>query len=91
MLNLFLRNIKIMKYKNIHSIIYMLRNTILHNTETEFHLTHFELSKYPFISEFIQKLMIPLLEKIILHLILTNDPLIKYTQSELILYKKLNG
>ncbi|WP_152632543.1 hypothetical protein [Aliarcobacter butzleri] len=88
-----LNDIKLEEFisNNIHNIIYMLRNTILHNTETEFHLTHFELSKYPFISEFIQKLMIPLLEKIILHLILTNDPLIKYTQSELILYKKLNS
>ena len=68
-------------------IVYSLRNSILHNTATEFHITHYELSKNQIIADFLQQVMIPILEKIILHLIFTNNQLISYDEKSLILYK----
>jgi len=68
-------------------IVYQLRNTILHNTATEFHLTHYELSKNEIIVNFLKDFMIPILEKIILHLIIENHEIISYKENSLILYK----
>lgn len=69
-------------------IVYQLRNSILHNTATEFHITHYELSKNEIIVKFLEEVMLPNLEKIILHLITTNNNLIAYDDNVLLLYKK---
>jgi len=68
-------------------MVYQLRNTILHNTATEFHLTHYELSKNEIIVKFLKDFMIPILEKIILHLIINNNEIISYKENSLILYE----
>lgn len=77
-----------LKDKYFAVITYQLRNSILHNTATEFHLTHYELSKNEIIVNFLKDFMIPILEKIVLHLIVTNDSLISYEKESMILYKK---
>lgn len=69
-------------------IVYQLRNTILHNTATEFHITHYELDKNEVIVKVLKEFMIPMLEKIILHLIITNNELISYENNVLTLYEK---
>ncbi|MBE0491323.1 MAG: hypothetical protein IBX44_03615 [Sulfurospirillum sp.] len=66
--------------------IYQLRNSILHNTATEFHITHYELSKNGIIVNFLQEFIIPMLEKIILYLIFENHELISYENNSLLLY-----
>lgn len=76
-----------LKDKYFAEITYQLRNSILHNTATEFHLTHYELSQNEIIVNFLKDFMIPTLEKIILHLIVTNDNLISYEKEAMILYK----
>lgn len=76
-----------LKDKYFAEITYQLRNSILHNTATEFHITHYELSKNEVIVNFLKDFMIPILEKIILHLIITNDKLISYEKEAMILYK----
>lgn len=73
--------------KYFAEITYQLRNSILHNTATEFHITHYELSKNEIIVNFLKDFMIPILEKIILHLIITNNDLISYEKEAMILYK----
>lgn len=67
-------------------IVYQLRNSILHNTATEFHITHYELSKNEVIVNFLRDLMIPVLEKIILYLIVNNHEIISYDKNELTLF-----
>ena len=76
-----------LKNKYFAEITYQLRNSILHNTATEFHITHYELSKNETIANFLKDFMIPILEKIILHLIITNDNLISYEKNVLTLYQ----
>jgi len=76
-----------LKYKYFAEITYQLRNAILHNTATEFHITHYELSKNEVIANLLKDFMIPILEKIILHLIITNHDLISYEKNVLTLYK----
>ena len=73
--------------KYFAEITYQLRNSILHNTATEFHLTHYELSQNELIVNFLKDFMIPKLEKIILHLIVSNDDLISYQREAITLYK----
>lgn len=77
-----------LKDKYFAEITYQLRNAILHNTATEFHLTHYELSKNETIVNFLKNFMIPILEKIILHLIISNHNLISYEDNIITLYKK---
>ena len=75
-----------LKDKYFAEITYQIRNSILHNTATEFHITHYELSKNEVIVKFLKDFMIPILEKIILHLIITNDGLISYDKDVMTLY-----
>lgn len=67
-------------------IIYQLRNSILHNTATEFHITHYMLEKHTIIFDFLKSFIIPILEKIILHMIYWNDETITYADNKLLLY-----
>lgn len=69
-------------------IVYQFRNSILHNTATEFHITHYELSKNEIIVNFFKEILLPNLEKIILTLITQNNSLISYNNNVLLLYKK---
>lgn len=75
-----------LKNKYFAEIVYQLRNSILHNTATEFHITHYELAKNEVIVDFIRDFMIPILEKIILHMIFSNHILISYDRNVLPLY-----
>lgn len=75
-----------LKNKYFAEIVYQLRNSTLHNTATEFHLTHYELAKNEVIVDFIRDFMIPILEKIILHMIFSNHTLISYDKNAFSLY-----
>ncbi|WP_033916655.1 hypothetical protein [Campylobacter sputorum] len=69
-------------------IVYHLRNSILHNTATEYHITHIELAKEPIIADFLKDFMIPILEKIIFSMIYSSSEIIRYDQNTLTLYDK---
>lgn len=68
--------------------IYHLRNSILHNTATEFHITHYELSKCNELVTFLSELIIPYLERVILYLIHQSHEIISYNHSSLVLYEE---
>jgi len=75
-----------LKDKYFAEIVYQLRNSTLHNTATEFHITHYELAKNQVIVDFIRDFMIPILEKIILYMIFSNHTLISYDKNTFSLY-----
>lgn len=75
-----------LKDKYFAEIVYQLRNSTLHNTATEFHITHYELAKNEVIVDFLRDFMIPILEKIILHMIFSNHALISYDKNAFTLY-----
>ena len=66
--------------------IYHLRNSILHNTATEFHITHYELSRCNELVAFLSELIIPYLERVVLYLIHENHQIISYEYNSLALY-----
>jgi hypothetical protein len=76
------------KYDNIDTffkqIVYMTRNAIVHNKETEFHLTHLNLdaSKSLVLSDF----LIPSIEEIIFNLISLKNNIVWYENSKLLLW-----
>lgn len=76
-----------LKDKYFAEITYQLRNSILHNTATEFHITHYELSKNEIVANFLKDFIIPILEKVILHLIISNHDLISYENNVMTLYQ----
>jgi hypothetical protein len=98
-INKFLKNLKIVhldydKIKSIHVneigkfynlLIYNVRNSIVHNKETEFHLTHKELNDSIFI--LISKFLIPSLEEFIFKLVSEYNPIVWYKNSKLILFE----
>lgn len=66
------------------SLIYNLRNSIVHNKETEFHLTHKDLDNTTYI--LIADFVIPVLEDFIFKLISEYNPVIWYKNQKMILY-----
>lgn len=65
-------------------IVYELRNSILHNKETEKHLTNKNIPNEIFI--LLDALIIPVLVEIIFYLILNNNELISYRNNSIPLY-----
>lgn len=74
--------------KYFATTIYHLRNSILHNTATEYHITHYELSRCNVLVFFLSELIIPFLEKIILYLIHESHTIISYENNALVLYER---
>lgn len=68
----------------ISNFIYSLRNSIVHNKATEFHLTNNNLEDS--IRSLIDELVIPILIEIIFFLIMNNSQVITYNARELKLY-----
>ena len=75
------------EYKNFDVVIYQFRNSIIHNKETEFHITHLALAQNPVIVLFLEKVLIPILENIIYFLITHNNNCITYAESSIPLYE----
>ncbi len=68
-------------------LIYLLRNCIVHNKETEFHLTHFELNKISEGKPFFEKLILPLIENIVYSILLNPNSFLDYNSSTISLYE----
>lgn len=65
-------------------MIYMIRNAIVHNKETEFHLTHSNLDEAKGIV--ISHFLIPSIEEIIFNLMSTKNNIVWYKNSKLLLW-----
>lgn len=79
-------NLKTTLDSGIFSIlVYKLRNAIVHNKDSEFHI---ESTNLPDEAKFLfEKFFIPNLEKIIYHLIINNNNLVWYDNNSLLLYE----
>jgi hypothetical protein len=73
-------------------LIYQYRNAIVHNRETEFHLTHANLLTHPTINDtaklVLELFLIPILEEIVFHLIVQNNPVVWYNGDTLTLWER---
>ena len=70
---------------NFSQMVYAVRNAIVHNKETEFHLTYATLDKT--ISTLIESFLLPCLEEICFALIGSTNPYVWYANKEMLLYK----
>jgi hypothetical protein len=68
-------------------LIYMIRNTIVHNKETEFHLTYASLNMHPSLCSIIEDFALPSLEEICFSLISKPNQGFWYQNKEICLYK----
>ncbi len=84
--NITLQNINGLNYSNFAKLIYFFRNSIIHNKETEFHITHTILNNSPDLVKFFEKFLLPILENIIYFLIFKEDSIIDYPKNHLLLY-----
>lgn len=73
-------------------LIYSFRNSMVHNRETEFHLTHMNLINHPVMMDTAKKMLeiflIPTLEEIVFHLIANQNSVVWYDQSKLSLWEE---
>ncbi len=81
-----LQNIEGINYSNSPKLIYMFRNSIIHNKETEFHITHTILNNSPDLVKFFEEFLLPTLENIIYFLIFKDNSIIDYPKNYLLLY-----
>jgi hypothetical protein len=74
-------------------LIYSFRNSMVHNRETEFHLTHMNLINHPLMMDTAKKILeiflIPTLEEIVFHLIANQNNIVWYDQSKLSLWEEI--
>lgn len=77
---------------NFSKLVYSIRNSIVHNRETEFHLTHETLSRHVDIGDtatiVISDYLLPILEEIAYSAILTPNDKIWFNGDKLTLWKK---
>jgi hypothetical protein len=69
---------------NLSRLVYSMRNSIVHNKATEFHLTNVSITSP--IKNLIESFLLPLLEKLIFHLINTRNDHVWYSNQHMILY-----
>lgn len=67
-------------------LIYMIRNTIVHNKETEFHLTYASLNMHPSLCSIIEDFALPCLEEVCFSLISKPNQGFWYQNKEICLY-----
>ncbi|WP_337881189.1 hypothetical protein [Rheinheimera sp.] len=68
-------------------LIYTLRNTIVHNKETEFHLTYASLDMHPSLCKIIEEFALPSLEEICFYLISKPNQVLWYQNKDICLYQ----
>lgn len=92
----FSNNVDFEDFKNqlgikFSKLVYFFRNAIVHNKETEFHITHNELMNHDVINDTVkivlEKFMIPILERIIFQLLNEENSIVWYNNSTLKLYE----
>lgn len=81
-----IQHINGLSYDNASQLIYLFRNSIIHNKETEFHITHTTLNENQELVDFFSNFLLPTLENIIYFLIFQPDSLIDYPQNHILLY-----
>ena len=81
-----LQNINELNYSNASKLIYYFRNSIIHNKETEFHITHTTLNSSSDLVNFFKDFLLPILENIIYFLIFKENSIIDYPKNYLLLY-----
>jgi hypothetical protein len=73
-------------------LIYSYRNSLVHNRETEFHLTHDSLLNHAVINntpkQVLEYFLIPCIEEIVFYLIIEQNPIVWYDKSKLTLWKE---
>jgi len=72
--------------KDFRRFMYQLRNSIVHNKETEFHVTHSTFQEFPELRKLFEIFLLPTLENIIYYLIFKNNSIIDYPKNHLLLY-----
>lgn len=81
-----LPNINGLNYSNASKLIYYFRNSIIHNKETEFHITHTTLNNSSNLVDFFESFLLPTLENLIYFLIFKEDSIIDYPKNHILLY-----
>lgn len=81
-----LQNINGLNYSNASKLIYYFRNSIIHNKETEFHITHMSLNSSADLVKFFESFLLPVLENTIYFLIFKEGSIIDYPKNHLLLY-----
>ena len=75
----------------IAKLIYAFRNAMVHNRETEFHLTHQSLLTHPIIGNaaliLLENFLLPILEETVFHLIIKENEIVWYDNSILKLWE----
>lgn len=73
-------------------LIYGFRNSIVHNRETEFHLTHLTLNNHFLVGNtakiILESFLLPILEEIVFNLIIKKNDIVWYTNSSLKLWEE---
>jgi len=72
--------------QDFRRFIYQIRNSIVHNKETEFHITHNTFQEFPQLIQLFTDCLFPILENIIYFLIFKEDSIIDYPKNHLLLY-----
>ncbi len=76
----------------LSSLIYSFRNSMVHNRETEFHLTHLTLNNHSIIGDtariLLEKFLLPIMEEICFYLIIKRNDLVWYDNSSLKLWNE---
>jgi hypothetical protein len=71
-------------------LIYAFRNSMVHNRETEFHLTHLNLVSHPIMSDaakiVLEDFLLPVMEEIVFFLISNQNVVVWYNGSNLLLW-----
>lgn len=73
-------------------LVYAFRNSMVHNRETEFHLTHQTLLNHPVIENtaliVLESFLLPILEEVVFYLIINENTIVWYDNSILKLWEK---
>lgn len=76
----------------VSRLVYAFRNSMVHNRETEFHLTHLSLNNHKVLENtariVLESFLLPLMEEISFYLILKKNDLVWYDTSHLTLWKE---
>ncbi len=81
--------------QNFHSVIsqfvYYYRNAIVHNKDTELHLTHETLTRHPVLKDtaqkFLETFLIPCIEEIVFYLLIEDNDIVRFNHSSLKLWE----
>ncbi|PKQ92700.1 hypothetical protein CXK86_00850 [Paenibacillus sp. BGI2013] len=68
-------------------VVYKLRNCIVHNKETEFHLTYGNFSEYPAIARLLEDFLIVCLEELTFNMLINKSQLISYNYPHIKLFR----